>query len=497
MAKKYLVIGTAERGYDYSILRVLGSFASEMQAQTVYAGETASRTAREMYDRLSRRVREVEGGEERKRSKRQAVLHRELTKEVNAIIQRQDKLVEDVEKYLPDVLWVTNHELSIPMGLLAERETVSHLDVSKYLTISPVSPNGSKVTGMPITDRSVTNYAYFNNSCIAPHPVFATETMAKSGFNEGFQYQTTGALRWPHHALRASEAHEHCSHPGAILVTICEDTGIFYSSRIAVDKGSNGQLFILYDGLVYTAGTVGDADAFHPLSADMHYPNEHGPVVMARQLLGSLVKHRIAYDLGDLGDFPSLSMHCGPEALEVDGKFLVDDLQAMTRGIEALTQEGNALVTLESNHHHRVTRYVNSHKVLKGVVGLDILEEALRGQGVEVTIREHTSGLKPLKVGDITLLHGDHTGSLLKLSKVYGKAIVGHNHTYREYRDAIWMGAGCTQMAYLKGDADRWRRQIGNLSVYRGTTRAHVKTVLEKDGWTSFEFRGQIYKLKA
>jgi len=85
---------------------------------------------------------------------------------------------------------------------------------------------------------------------------------------------------------------------------------------------------------------------------------------------------------GDFADFPSLSKFNKP--IEVEGKRLINDLHAAHHAMEVLMepmmkynerryrnkkkQYSPRLVMLMGNHEHRVTRYVEDHPLLEGIL---------------------------------------------------------------------------------------------------------------------------------
>jgi len=490
----YLVIGTAERGYSIPILKVLANFAAHTKANVVYSGALSDRFAIAMYDSKTRKAKTL-GGER----DRDAKTLKKINATIREIVDKQDKTIIDLCTHLGPVKFVVNDSLYINDGLAADLSPVSHLDLSKYLTITPVAPNGDRVSGNPLTPRSIQMYRYYNNSVVCPHPVMATRLFAREGINQALQFITTGALRWPTNAKRQSATFEHFSHPGAVLITLDNDTGQFYHQRIHVDRNSSDILFIAWDGLIITANDMKEAPPADRLSFATDTHGQYKNKAAWYAFLESIQLHAPATVVhgGDLADMPSLNGHSPKHTLVHDGLRLSNDLEVFCDDVvemhNAATEEAK-IVILESNHHEWLNRYINDNKVLHGLIGWPQMQSKLIDYtGNEgITIREDAPGQESFLWGDFRLRHGHTDGSVISLSDTQGKAINGHYHTHEEYMDAIRLGCTCVHMPYMKGANDRWILQIATGTKYHGIARLHAKTILEKNGIISFAYQGKI-----
>jgi hypothetical protein len=97
----------------------------------------------------------------------------------------------------------------------------------------------------------------------------------------------------------------------------------------------------------------------------------------------AVAKYRpdVLVDLGDGPDFESISRHTAPGTLGKEGRRLKADIDAYNEG-ERLFFEGmgdfrpKRMVKLRGNHDDRLTRYVDLHPELEGLVGLHLLNDA-------------------------------------------------------------------------------------------------------------------------
>jgi hypothetical protein len=91
-------------------------------------------------------------------------------------------------------------------------------------------------------------------------------------------------------------------------------------------------------------------------------------------------KPDVVVDLGDNSDFPSMSTHAAPGALEKEGQRLAKDIEAGNEA-EKLLRKGmgrfraKRMVRLRGNHEHRLTRYIEANPVLEGILGLHLLDD--------------------------------------------------------------------------------------------------------------------------
>jgi hypothetical protein len=91
-------------------------------------------------------------------------------------------------------------------------------------------------------------------------------------------------------------------------------------------------------------------------------------------------KPHVVIDMGDGADFESISRHSEPGSLEQEGRRLKADIDAYNTA-EALLRKGmgrfkpERMVRLRGNHEDRMSRYINKHPELEGLVGLHLLDD--------------------------------------------------------------------------------------------------------------------------
>jgi hypothetical protein len=500
-ATNYLVIGTGERGYSLPVLNLLKVFSGYTKSSIVYTGALSDRFALQMYNsrmKQSKTIEKIRGSDSLHESEKV----KRFDDNIKELVDAQNKLINDFHVVFGDIIWVTNKSLAIEDGMYLNLHSQSHLDLSKYLTITPVAPNGDRISGNPLTPRSVQMYRYYNNSVVAPHPVMATRLFAREGVNQALQFMTTGSLRWPTNAKRASETFEHYSQPGAMLITLDNDTGMFYHQRIHIDRNKDG-LFIVWDGLVIKNSGVTEAPMQDRLSlvTDSHGPFKSRNVWDA--FLKSIEIHNpgVVAHGGDLGDMTSLNPHDSYDTLSHDGLRLSHDFEVFMDDVVEMHNAApfeSDIVILESNHHEWLNRYINKHKTLQGLIGWPNIERQLQAATGRdsIAIREDAPGQESYLWGDFRLRHGHTDGSVIELAKTQGKAINGHYHTHEEFMDAVRIGCACRHMPYMKGANDKWILQIATGTKHQGVARIHAKTVLTKGDIISFSYQGKLKKFK-
>jgi hypothetical protein len=497
--KNYLVIGTADRGYDQRVLNVLSQVQQYTKSTLVHTGALSDIHAIKMYNyrigKLQKTLARMGGIEENDLNK--------VQEELDILVNGQDKIIKDIEATFEDVKWVTNDALIIPDGLITERSYEHHLDISTKLSITPVAPAGDRRSGHPISPRSIQMYRFFNNSVVCPHPIIATRLFAREGINHTLQFLSTGALRFPSNAKRQSETFEHFSHPSSILITHDIECDEFYYQRIYVDKIGE-EVFAVWDGLLFTETLVIDVMAEDRMG---YITDTHGKV-KKRQVwlafLDSLRRNRPGFVChgGDLGDMPSICPHEKESSLARDGLRLKDDIDQFVSDVtdifDAIDEYDNKnnveVVTIESNHHEWLNRYINDHKLLDGLFGWQLIADAL-SERRKITIREDAPGLASYCWGDMRMRHGHSDGSVTSLAATQEKATNGHYHTHEEFMNSLRIGCSCDYPPYMVGQNDRWVWQIATGTKYKGVARIHAKTVLVTDNGTSYVYRGEIVKI--
>jgi hypothetical protein len=497
--KNYLVIGTADREYDQRVLNVLAQVQKYTKSSLVHTGALSDIHAIAMYNH---RIGKLQKTLARMGMIQDDELDR-IQEELDVLVGGQDKIINDIESTFDKVTWVTNDKLIIPDGLITERPYFHHLDISSKLSITPVAPAGDKRSGHPISNRSIQMYRYYNNSVVCPHPIIATRLFARDGINHTLQFLSTGALRFAFNAKRQSETFEHFSHPSAILITHDPVFDRSYYQRIYVDIIGD-EVFAVWDGLLFTETSVIDVDAEDRMGyiTDTHGQVKNQKVWLA--FLDSLVRNRPGFVChgGDLGDMPSICPHETRSSLARDGLKLKDDLDQFVADVTDIfdtldtydTNNQVEVVTIESNHHGWLNRYINDHKELDGLFGWKLIQDVL-SERRKITIREDAPGLASYCWGDMRMRHGHSDGSVTSLAATQEKATNGHYHTHEEFMNSMRIGCSCDYPPYMVGQNDRWVWQIATGTKYKGVARIHAKTVLVTDDGTSYVYRGEIVKI--
>lgn len=88
--------------------------------------------------------------------------------------------------------------------------------------------------------------------------------------------------------------------------------------------------------------------------------------------------------LGDHFDFGAVSRHSAPGTLEKEGQRILADLEAGNKALQILEDamqgyQPKRKIFLHGNHEHRLSRYVNEHPELEGLVGLHLLDTEKHG----------------------------------------------------------------------------------------------------------------------
>ena len=88
----------------------------------------------------------------------------------------------------------------------------------------------------------------------------------------------------------------------------------------------------------------------------------------------------VVIDIGDNADFPSMSQHSAIGSGDKEGQRLLADIQAANKAEEILNAgmggfKPKRMVRLRGNHEHRLLRYIENNPVLKGIIGLHLLND--------------------------------------------------------------------------------------------------------------------------
>lgn len=140
----------------------------------------------------------------------------------------------------------------------------------------------------------------------------------------------------------------------------------------------------------------------------------------------------VVLQLGDFGDFPSLSRHDEKGSLALEGKRYKKDIESGHRGMETLVTpiykvyKPIMLLTL-GNHEDRITRLVKNDSKLEGLLSLDDL-------GYDVYGWKVFPFLQPIVVGGVAFCHYFPSGTMghpittakQLLTRLHMSAFAGH-----------------------------------------------------------------------
>jgi hypothetical protein len=148
----------------------------------------------------------------------------------------------------------------------------------------------------------------------------------------------------------------------------------------------------------------------------------------------ALKKPEVIVQIGDFGDFPSLSTHENPGSMRMEGKRYRKDIEAIQRGMDRLLEPihrvsgytPRRILTL-GNHEDRITRAITADPKLEGLMSLQDI-------GYEAAGWEVYPFLQPVSVGGIAFCHYFPSGIMGRpvtsaraiLTKLHMSAYAGH-----------------------------------------------------------------------
>jgi predicted phosphodiesterase len=169
--------------------------------------------------------------------------------------------------------------------------------------------------------------------------------------------------------------------------------------------------------------------------SDLHIPNhDQRSLAAVEKFMASRKRDGLVY-IGDVGNFDVISSHNLGKLRLVEGERLLAEYRAIDEVItrhERIMRKNNPaarIVWLEGNHCFRVTRYLDAHPELEGLVEIPTILK-LKERNIE-WIASWSEG-KTLKLGRLKLHHGfytcDHAAKKMLLN--FGANICfGHTHT--------------------------------------------------------------------
>jgi hypothetical protein len=174
----------------------------------------------------------------------------------------------------------------------------------------------------------------------------------------------------------------------------------------------------------------------------------------------AIAKYRpaVVVDYGDGPDFPSISRHAERGTLSKERMRLKADIDAYNEG-ERLLREGmgdfrpKRMVRLRGNHDDRLTRYVDQHPELEGLIGFHLLDD----KGWEVVpYRDGAPGI--IVIDGVRYAHyfatpntGKPIGGTIanRIAKIGGSFVQGHEQGLK--RGEVQYATGHTAYGVVAG----------------------------------------------
>ncbi len=206
------------------------------------------------------------------------------------------------------------------------------------------------------------------------------------------------------------------------------------------------------------------------VTPDKHFPYEDKPAIKVLCKAIELVKPQIYIDLGDTGEWESVSHWQWKKKkrppLEYQLPFVHKEIKAVNKGMDTIDRSLDRAKTkerhfIEGNHEDWLNRFVEENPYLSDTM---TVPKALKLK--ERGYKYHKMG-KYLKIGKINFYHGHHFAGLTHtrnhLLRLGGNVMYGHHHdiqqssvTHIDGVKSAW-SIGC--LKDMSDDANEW---LGN-----------------------------------
>jgi len=390
------------------------------------------------------------------------------------------------------VSFVVNAEQAIDV------DAPSHMVLGRYLRLDSVHPNGMKVSGDPLSEVALTMLRRHSlrdqHSVIVPHPTSRLVTHATPGVNNAFSYISTGCLFETQTANRPSERHKAVNMPGAVFVSLDQESGEYHASRVVFARDRHRKcLMCAIDDEVFTRNGVEAPAEKHTASFDPHAPYHCRRTQAAIWGFNGLSKPNTHILGGDVGDMRPVCPHITNNLLEREGMRLGEALDALRDYIYSL-RLSQPVRWLRGNHEKWLDGFIEKNPMLQGLLDWD----TLAAKWCVETINDN--GPSPaLRIGDGTIRHGHQEGSIVKGAKLFESYVCGHGHRRDEWGRAYMAPASANEedLTYTDGAVGRSVNGFLQLSVQAGRlfVTPHVVLWRGKDASTvRFSYRGQIWE---
>jgi predicted phosphodiesterase len=208
---------------------------------------------------------------------------------------------------------------------------------------------------------------------------------------------------------------------------------------------------------------------------DIHIPDEDKQSIAAVENLMRDYRFDGCIYLGDILSFDCISSHNIGNLRAVEGTRILADYDKAAALLDrhaAILRKKNKnckIIFIEGNHEHRITRYIDAHPQMEGMVEVPIALE-LKRRGI-VWVPYWSEG-EVYKVGAATFIHGRYVnnGHAKKHVTNYGCSVFyGHTHSIDSYSLPRYepgshigqsLGCLCLPQKYMRGAPDKWHQAI-------------------------------------
>ncbi len=347
--------------------------------------------------------------------------------------------------------------------LLEENIVFDNVDLNSNIMISSIKISAKQI--MPHTGLG--RFGQRNKSMILASPKQNLEFIAVANNKIPHALMTTGAITLPSYAtkrymsLRTSYIAEHDHVMGALIVEIVNNQ-IYHFRQVQFKNGGFIDL-----GVKYTKKGISKVSPEAIVLGDLHITHTC-PVVESTtyKMLSDLKPKNIV--LHDSFNGLSISHHLEKKSItkaRLNPPTLKDELDANKLVFKKLKKYGK-IVVVKSNHDIWIDRYLDDGRyvfdhvnlktalelALAKVNGNDPYEYYIDDKDIRFLKRDEDFIIQGIQLGS----HGDVEGSLVRVEKSFGKAIVGHSHSGAILRGVYRVGTS-TELRedYVQG-ATNW-----------------------------------------
>jgi len=408
---------------------------------------------------------------------------RKYQNKVDALSLRLQPLKQEMDKNNKTLLKVFPDAELLPEG--------HELEIGKHLKLLGVSPAGTNISSNPLSGRALNQFR--KQSVIVPHPISCLKSHAKPGTNTAHTHITTGCMtRNKKQPSSAREFHRALHIPSAVWVVEDLQTGEYHAQRILVEQDGS----VLVDGL--RIAPEGEQEAHVTVCAtDEHILYHNEDVMVSLFQFATMIQPDEFLSLGDVGEFEAFSHWTAKNPRKREGVRADEEIEGIQQYLEsaAALTKNNQMTVLDSNHQQWLTKYIDTHPELEGLLDPQTLFASER-----VTWREMEDEREPYMIGDATFRHGHEESGCVHGWKLFGKYRCGHWHWREEWLTSYALP--CVSMLnrdYAGSRLTGWMNGFGVETTYEGYSSMSPKIVLynvpdddEEEVTTRVMWRGKI-----